>query len=169
MSDVIIEELSADMTGFFTCHYNHTTNLTLENSDSLYIFANGNLNKIISLIIIIIVFLDPETLLVPYEGSSEFIFIAVFQSQPATIPCKPTNSRTLVTLWKVHTVSGEPQEIKPDSNLGITYDPKHGFHFEYPRWDAETSVLECKAKIDDLEATTQVSIHWSSKYKKLLF
>ncbi|XP_054166017.1 vascular endothelial growth factor receptor 1-like [Oppia nitens] len=140
VTDVVISEVTYEMTGYFTCLYNESTQL----SDSIYVFVN-----------------DPEYLIVPYEGNYDFMFIAVFQSQPATIPCKPTNSRAKVSLWKVHTNSGIPQEIQVNSTLGITYNQKKGYHFEYPRWDGETSLLECKVELDTIEMISQISIHWS--------
>jgi hypothetical protein len=106
---------------------------------------------------------DPDYLIVPYEGNSDFMFIAVFQSQPATIPCKPTNSKAKVSLWKVYTNSGRDKEIEVNSTIGITYNPKKGFHFEYPRWDSETSLLECRIKLGDSQQMAQINIHWSSK------
>jgi hypothetical protein len=106
---------------------------------------------------------DPVNLIVPYEGYSKFMFIAVFQSQPATIPCKPTNSKAKVSLWKVHTNSGRDEEIQVNSTIGITYNPKKGFYFEYPRWDSETSLLECRIKLGDSQQIAQINIHWSSK------
>lgn len=101
-------------------------------------------------------------MIVPYEGS-EMIFIAVFQSHPATIPCKSTYSAANVSLWKIHTASGYPEEIMPDQQLGVSFDPRMGFHFESPRWDHETSFLECRVQLGDNEQTSTVSVVWSSK------
>ncbi|OTF72740.1 hypothetical protein BLA29_009000 [Euroglyphus maynei] len=99
------------------------------------------------------------------------MFLALFQSYPATIPCRPTYSNANVTLWKENDY--QYQQIKPNASLGITYDPRKGFHFDYPRWD--TSVLECRYSInisDDngqqqqqfYEAKSTISLHWSSKF-----
>jgi len=106
---------------------------------------------------------DPDYLIVPYEGNSDFVPISVFQSRPATIPCKPSDSKATVSLWKIHTNSGEPEQIVVDPNLGVTYNPKKGFHFENPRWDTETSLLECRVKLDDIEHVSKINIHWSSE------
>ncbi|CAG2106712.1 unnamed protein product, partial [Medioppia subpectinata] len=145
VTDVVIPEVDYEMTGHFTCLYNDST--ISERSDTIYVYVNGKA--------------DPEYLIVPYEGNYDFMFIAVFQSQPATIPCKPTDSRAKVSLWKVHTNSGIPQEIVVNNTLGITYNAKKGYHFEYPRWDGETSLLECKVELDGIEMISQISIHWS--------
>ncbi|KPM07133.1 hypothetical protein QR98_0056180 [Sarcoptes scabiei] len=146
------------MTGYFNCSYNSTSllshryldrqNLLHSNAfvQSVYIFVN-----------------DPQNLIVPYESAIDYLFIAVFQSQPATIPCRPSYSDAIVTLWKVHTKNNIPEQIEPNENLGISYDPKKGFHFEHPRWDSETTVLECRFKVPliDVSASSRISLHWS--------
>ncbi len=93
---------------------------------------------------------DPDNLIVPYEGNIDFMSITVFQSQPVTIPCKPTNS-------------GRDKEIEVNSTIGITYNSKKGFHFEYQRWDSETRFLECRIKLGDSQQMAQIEIHWPSK------
>ena len=95
------------------------------------------------------------------------MFIAVFQGRPATIPCKPTDSRAKVSLWKVHTNSG-PQEIVVNNTLGITYNSKKGYHFEYPRWDGETSLLECKVELDNTEMISSIGIHIACASESLI-
>jgi hypothetical protein len=106
---------------------------------------------------------DPDNLIVPYEESIDFMSIAVFQSQPTTIPCKPTNSKAKVSLWKVYTNSGRDKEIEVNSTIGIIYNSKKGFHFEYPRWDSETRFLECRIKLGDSHQMAQIEIDWPSK------
>lgn len=176
------------MTGFYSCHYNQqqqqsesmmvnndnhqlteiynqpsttTKKLSHDSIDSIFIFIN-----------------DPEHLIVPYENVEEYMFLALFQSYPATIPCRPTYSKAEVTLWK-ESDNNQYQyqliQIKPNSSLGITYDPRKGFHFDYPRWDS--SVLECRYRINitdnnngqyqQYEAKSTISLHWSSKFNVL--
>lgn len=92
------------------------------------------------------------------------MFIAVFQSQPATIPCRPTYSRARVSLWKTHTKNNVAQEIKANSSLGIMYNAKKGFYFAHPRWDSETNILECRYEMSQHRAHATISLHWSSKF-----
>lgn len=110
---------------------------------------------------------DANDLIVPFEGGTDFMFIAVFQSHPATIPCKATNSRAQVSLWKVPTM-GPQQQIIVNNTLGVSYNPKKGFHFEYPRWDADNSLLECKVELNGVEQVSQISIHWTSKWSSFV-
>lgn len=112
-----------------------------------------------------IIFTDPEHLIVPYENVEQYMFLALFQSHPATIPCRPTYSNANVTLWKENDY--QQIQIHPNASLGITYDPRKGFHFDYPRWDS--SVLECHYHINTsdgqkYEAKSTISLHWSSKF-----
>ncbi|KAH7643343.1 vascular endothelial growth factor receptor 3 [Dermatophagoides farinae] len=105
---------------------------------------------------------DPEHLIVPYENVEQYMFLALFQSHPATIPCRPTYSNANVTLWKENDY--QQIQIHPNASLGITYDPRKGFHFDYPRWDS--SVLECHYHINTsdgqkYEAKSTISLHWS--------
>ncbi|KAH9412601.1 hypothetical protein DERP_006563 [Dermatophagoides pteronyssinus] len=132
-----------------------TKKISHDSIDKIFIFIN-----------------DPEHLIVPYENVEEYMFLALFQSYPATIPCRPTYSKAEVTLWK-ESDNNQYQyqliQIKPNSSLGITYDPRKGFHFDYPRWDS--SVLECRYRINitdnnngqyqQYEAKSTISLHWS--------
>ena len=111
----------------------------------------------------VLIFSDEENLIVPYSGTTEYMLVVLFQLQPATLPCKPTSSLAKASLWKIHTNSGEPEEIKVDSNLGVTYDPRAGFYFEHPRWNAETQILECRISVGNQEATSIINVVWSSK------
>lgn len=115
--------------------------------DTIYIFVN-----------------DIYNLMVPFEGQTEFFFIALFQHHPATIPCRPTFSKATVRLLKMQTKEGEaPQEIKPNATLGISYNPKKGFYFELARWDSDSNLLQCHYEMDGISSTTAVNIHWSCK------
>ena len=105
---------------------------------------------------------NKKDLIVPYEGGTDFMFIAVFQSHPATIPCKATSSRAKVSLWKLPT-SGDKQQIIVNNTLGINFNPKKGYHFENPRWDINNSLLECKIELDGVEQVSQIAVHWTSK------
>lgn len=159
-SEVIISEPRFSMTGYYVCHYNNTkmdeyeilstiNENHHENSvllDQIYIFVN-----------------DPNNLMVPYEGIVSFLFIALFQSQPATIPCRPTYSTAEVSLWKTDTKAGVHQEIKANASLGIIYDPRKGFHFSHPRWDHDTNELECRFKMNEMTSKSVINIHWSGK------
>ncbi len=100
---------------------------------------------------------DPDNLIVPYEGNIDFMSITVFQSQPVTIPCKPTNS-------------GRDKEIEVNSTIGITYNSKKGFHFEYPRWDSTlvlifTRFLECRIKLGNSDQLAQIEIDCRVRHK----
>ena len=104
---------------------------------------------------------DPDELIVPYEErSTEFMLVAVFQSHPATIPCKATNSMAKVSLWKM---SSKPEEIVVNNTLGISFNPKKGYHFEYPRWDADNMILECRVELNSNTQYSQIHIHWSGE------
>ena len=173
-TNIKIEQIQFGLTGLFICQYNQTKsnalqfnhpNQTLSTSqiinyqqtfndksstanarDSVYIFVN-----------------DIDNLIVPYESVTDFQFLAVFQSHPATIPCKPTISTTKVTLWKTHTKNNVATEIRPNATLGISFDPEKGFYFESPRWDSDTQILECRFEYGGKVSPVMITVHWSSK------
>lgn len=175
-TEAIIHVAKFDMTGSYVCQYNMSNSKSGNSSaqffnyhpisenvlsapfsdhvipsmaphmmDTIYIFVN-----------------DIYNLMVPFEGQTEFFFIALFQHHPATIPCRPTFSKATVRLLKMQTKEGEaPQEIKPNATLGISYNPKKGFYFELARWDSDSNLLQCHYEMDGISSTTAVNIHWS--------
>ncbi|XP_053212116.1 vascular endothelial growth factor receptor 1-like isoform X2 [Panonychus citri] len=138
-SELTFSNATYEQTGAYTCYYANSQSP----GKSIYFFIN-----------------DPEYLLVPYEGNPSFILISVIQSQPATIPCLPTSSLINVTLWKTHTEGG-PQMIDTSEGSGVTFDPTLGFHFDHPKWDSESSALECRAVFNEQEEKLSVNIHWT--------
>lgn len=176
-SDVIIEQVKYYMTGYFSCHYSNQTatvsklnaaNHNMAWMDRIYVFVNG-ISILLAIQILILMHysnlnIDPENLVVPYENIKDYLFIAVFQSHPAIIPCRPTYSYAEVTLWKLHTTL--PEQIKENTSLGITYDPKKGFYFDHPRWNSDAVILECRFEVKSIqaEAKSTINLHWSSKF-----
>lgn len=160
-SEVIISAARFSMTGYYVCHYNNTK---IDEYEPLSASSSGDLahpETSGSLDQIYIFVNDPNNLIVPYEGIVSFLFIALFQSQPATIPCRPTYSTAEVSLWKTDTKAGVHQEIRANTTLGITYDARKGFHFSHPRWDHDTNELECRFQVNEITAKSVINIHWS--------
>lgn len=186
VSDFLVPNISFEHTGHYACHYdvtrtargmkNSTSNMMATDvagasnsgasetsASSGYIashtsnFADCHARQMIYVFIN-----DHEYLLVPHEGQAA-IFMSVVQSHPATIPCKPTSSKVNVTLWKVLTRTGEPEQIKIGPMYGVTYDPTEGFHFEQLQWDADSSLLQCKGQleVESLDSTDDHVTHES--------
>ena len=176
-SEVIIPAARFDMTGYYVCQYNvtnHSKSASLSNFIPIYqnvlsVQSSDQITPIATdLIDMVYIFVnDPHNLMVPFEGQLDFLFIALFQLQPATIPCRPTYSKAVVKLWKMQTKDKDlPTEIKPNSTLGISYNPKKGFYFDNARWDSDSNSLQCHFEVDGLKPlNTSISIHWSSMYK----
>ena len=47
------------------------------------------------------------------------------------------------------------------NGTGVSYDPTQGFYFAQPKWNIESSYLECRAELNDNEEKLVVNIHWS--------
>ena len=144
VTELLVTEAAMEQTGLYICHYKDsqvTSESEHHQSNRLYVFVN-----------------DADRLLVTVDGT-EFVFLSLVQSQPATIPCIPSISDTQMYLVKTQATSG-PETIAVD-DISVSYDPTKGFHFKHPQWDADSSFLECIASYGGKNQSKHVSIHWT--------
>ncbi len=92
----------------------------------------------------------------PYEGSDEFIVVPVLMNTTNfIIPCKPTNSKAIVTL---HLYDMQTQNFIEMPKKKIKFDPTVGFqvdNFEF----REYSALDCKVKLGKNEQFAGVTVY----------
>ncbi|CAG2174243.1 unnamed protein product, partial [Oppiella nova] len=103
----------------------------------------------------------PNNLIVPIEGSDEFIIVPVLENSTSLeIPCKPTNSASVVTL---HSYDSKIENFVQMSNDLLAYDPTLGFtvhNFPFKQYNA----LDCKVKSGLKEQYIGVTVHQISKF-----
>lgn len=84
------------------------------------------------------------------------VFLHLYQTLRATIPCTPT--RTDVA---VHLRSAISNRNINESNFGVMYSPFDGFTIERPVWNMEWSDLICEAYHGSHSVEVPIKISWS--------
>ncbi len=92
----------------------------------------------------------------PYEGSDEIIVVPVFiNTTNFIIPCKPTNSKAIVTL---DLYDMQTQNFIQMPKQKIKFDPTVGFQVE--KFEVkEYSALDCKVKLGKNEQFAGVTVY----------
>ncbi|CAG2113554.1 unnamed protein product, partial [Medioppia subpectinata] len=135
VSNLTIKDMQFWQTGNYSCHYN-TSKHTF---DSIYVFVN-----------------DPNNLIVPIDGSDEFIIVpALENSTHLAIPCRPTSSNLTVTL---DSYDSKIENFVQMSNDLLSFDPTIGFTVhDFPF--SQYNTLDCKVKSGLREQYIGVTVH----------
>jgi len=106
---------------------------------------------------------DANNLIVPYEGNDEIIIVPVLRNtSDIMIPCKPTNSKAIVTLQLYDTQTENFIEMP---NNKIKFDPTVGFHISNFQFGSY-SALDCKVKLGKKQQSAAVTVYELCEYTK---
>ncbi|KAG1682674.1 Vascular endothelial growth factor receptor 1 [Nymphon striatum] len=131
LSTLTVTGIRSIDTGYYYCHYENTVNMKDRASvTSIYLFAN-----------------DPGYLFVQDFTTGFTLFPTIKYGPVAVIPCKPTHSKTNVTLWTI--LDSGLIKMIPFSDT-VQFDPKRGIILKYPS-PQFSGLFNCHAQLEDIE------------------